>query len=38
VAPGDARLYTEHVLGADRGADFDFLVGSSGSKVAREMH
>jgi len=35
---GYARLYTEHVLGADRGADFDFLVGGSGSKVAREMH
>ncbi|MDB5072102.1 MAG: ilvD5 [Candidatus Eremiobacteraeota bacterium] len=35
---GYARLYTEHVLGADRGVDFDFLVGRSGSAVAREMH
>jgi len=35
---GYAKLYTEHVLGAERGADFDFLVGSSGAKVAREMH
>ena len=35
---GYARLYTEHVLGADRGVDFDFLVGNSGSRVAREMH
>ncbi len=35
---GYAKLYTEHVLGADRGADFDFLVGGSGSAVAREMH
>jgi dihydroxy-acid dehydratase len=35
---GYAKLYTEHVLGADRGADFDFLVGRSGSAVAREMH
>ena len=35
---GYARLYTEHVLGAERGADFDFLVGRSGSHVAREMH
>ena len=35
---GYAKLYTEHVLGADRGADFDFLVGSSGAAVAREMH
>jgi dihydroxy-acid dehydratase len=35
---GYAKLYTEHVLGAERGADFDFLVGHSGAKVAREMH
>ncbi len=35
---GYAKLYTEHVLGADRGADFDFLVGNSGARVAREMH
>jgi L-arabonate dehydrase len=35
---GYAKLYTEHVLGAERGADFDFLVGSSGAAVAREMH
>ena len=35
---GYAKLYTEHVLGAERGADFDFLVGTSGSRVAREMH
>jgi L-arabonate dehydrase len=35
---GYAKLYTEHVLGAERGADFDFLVGNSGSRVAREMH
>jgi dihydroxy-acid dehydratase len=35
---GYAKLYTEHVLGAERGADFDFLVGNSGAKVAREMH
>ena len=35
---GYAKLYVEHVLGAERGADFDFLVGTSGSLVAREMH
>ncbi len=35
---GYAKLYTEHVLGAERGADFDFLIGGSGSNVAREMH
>ncbi|HEY0395447.1 MAG TPA: IlvD/Edd family dehydratase [Candidatus Elarobacter sp.] len=35
---GYAKLYTEHVLGAEHGADFDFLVGKSGATVAREMH
>jgi dihydroxy-acid dehydratase len=35
---GWERLYVDHVLQADRGADLDFLVGSSGSKVARESH
>lgn len=31
-------LYTRTVLGADTGADLDFLVGGSGSAVARESH
>jgi dihydroxy-acid dehydratase len=35
---GWERLYVDHVLGADTGADLDFLVGSSGSEVARESH
>jgi dihydroxy-acid dehydratase len=35
---GYAKLYTEHVLGPEHGADFDFLVGTSGSTVARELH
>ncbi len=35
---GFAKLYVEHVLGADRGADFDFLVGKSGAGIARESH
>jgi dihydroxy-acid dehydratase len=29
---GYAKLYNDHVLQADRGADFDFLVGGSGSE------
>lgn len=33
---GYARLYTDHVLQADRGADLDFPVGGSGSQVYRE--
>ncbi|MBN9190896.1 MAG: dihydroxy-acid dehydratase, partial [Microbacterium sp.] len=35
---GWERLYVDHVLQADRGADLDFLVGGSGSQVARESH
>ena len=35
---GYAKLYTEHVLQADEGCDFDFLVGASGDEVARESH
>jgi dihydroxy-acid dehydratase len=35
---GWAKLYVEHVQGADTGADLDFLVGSSGNIVTRESH
>jgi len=35
---GYYRLYHEHVLQADRGADLDFLVGKSGAAVPRECH
>jgi dihydroxy-acid dehydratase len=35
---GWERLYVDHVMQADQGADLDFLVGSSGSKVSRESH
>lgn len=35
---GYTRLYVEHVEQADRGADFDFLRGSSGSAVGRNSH
>lgn len=35
---GWERLYIEHVLQADTGADLDFLVGSSGPDIARESH
>jgi dihydroxy-acid dehydratase len=35
---GWERLYIDHVLQADRGADLDFLVGSSGHEVTRESH
>lgn len=35
---GYYRLYVEHVLQADRGADLDFLVGKSSNVVTRESH
>jgi len=35
---GYYKLYIDHVLQADRGADFDFLIGASGSLVERESH
>jgi L-arabonate dehydrase len=35
---GYQRLYVDHVLQADKGADLDFLVGSRGSAVPRESH
>ncbi|MBA3527915.1 MAG: dihydroxy-acid dehydratase [Propionibacteriaceae bacterium] len=35
---GWERLYVDHVMQADTGADLDFLVGASGDKVARESH
>ena len=37
-ARGYAKLYVEHVLQAEQGADFDFLVGSSGAAVPRDSH
>lgn len=37
-ARGWERLYVDHVMQADTGADLDFLVDSSGSKVSRESH
>ncbi|TDO95813.1 IlvD/Edd family dehydratase [Marinomonas balearica] len=35
---GYAKLYIDHVMQADQGADLDFLVGKSGSVVKRESH
>ena len=35
---GWSKLYVDHVMQADTGADLDFLVGSSGYGVARESH
>jgi dihydroxy-acid dehydratase len=35
---GWTKLYVDTVLGAETGADLDFLVGSSGGRVTRESH
>ncbi len=37
-ASGYARLFHDHVQGADTGADFDFLVGCRGNAVPRDSH
>ncbi|WP_296426867.1 L-arabinonate dehydratase [Yoonia sp.] len=37
-ASGYAQLYHDRVLGADTGADFDFLVGCRGNAVGKEAH
>jgi dihydroxy-acid dehydratase len=35
---GYVKLYIDHVQQAHLGADMDFLVGGSGSKVLRDSH
>jgi dihydroxy-acid dehydratase len=37
-ARGWQRLYVDHVMQADQGADLDFLLGASGHEVTRESH
>ncbi|WP_406036481.1 dihydroxy-acid dehydratase [Micromonospora sp. NBC_00898] len=38
AAGGYQRLYVDHVLQADQGADLDFLVGCRGADVPRDNH
>jgi dihydroxyacid dehydratase/phosphogluconate dehydratase len=35
---GWERLYIDHVMQADRGADLDFLTGATGHEVTRDSH
>ena len=35
---GYQQMYVEHVMQADKGADFDFLVGCRGTEILRESH
>jgi dihydroxy-acid dehydratase len=37
-ASGYAKLFHDHVEGADTGADFDFLKGCRGSPVGKDAH
>lgn len=37
-ASGYSRLYVDHVMQADKGADFDFLVGMRGAEVHGDNH
>ena len=38
MSSGYQKLYVDHVMQADKGADFDFLVGCRGAEVPRESH
>jgi dihydroxy-acid dehydratase len=38
MTSGYQQLYVDHVLQADRGCDFDFLVGQRGAAVPRHSH
>ena len=38
IKRGYYRLYVDHVLQADQGADLDFLVGQSGAHVPKDNH
>ncbi|MDQ3650519.1 MAG: L-arabinonate dehydratase [Acidobacteriota bacterium] len=37
-ARGYYKLYVDHVMQADQGADLDFLIGGSGAGIPRESH
>ncbi|HKM57607.1 MAG TPA: IlvD/Edd family dehydratase [Chthoniobacterales bacterium] len=37
-ARGWYRLFFDHVLQADQGVDFDFLIGKSGAEIPRDSH
>jgi dihydroxy-acid dehydratase len=38
MSRGYTKLYVDHVLQADKGADLDFLVGASGAKAPKDNH
>tara|TARA_B100001057_G_scaffold78827_1_gene73978 strand:- start:3103 stop:3627 length:525 start_codon:yes stop_codon:yes gene_type:complete len=38
ISGGYQKMYIDHVMQADKGADLDFLVGKRGSEVKRHSH
>ncbi|MDW3650069.1 MAG: IlvD/Edd family dehydratase [Bacteroidia bacterium] len=38
TARGYVKMYVDHVMGADKGADLDFLIGKTGSAVPKDNH
>ena len=38
IKSGYQKMYIDHVMQADKGADLDFLVGNRGSVVKRHSH
>ena len=38
IKSGYQKMYVDHVMQADKGADLDFLVGKRGSEVKRHSH
>ena len=38
MSSGYQKLYVDHVMQADKGADFDFLLGCRGADIPRESH
>ncbi len=38
ITGGYQKMYVEHVMQADKGADLDFLIGKRGSEVKRHSH
>ena len=38
ITGGYQKMYVEHVMQADKGADLDFLIGKRGADVKRHSH
>ena len=38
ITGGYQKMYVEHVMQADKGADLDFLIGKRGAEVKRHSH